>query len=94
MKPETPCIRIEDEDVSIALSSDDFEKMAKAHLPQNSSEEMLLICDRITFYRGHLPDAPRLIAKQLWWLLGVLLAIIFLYGLYSIALKLFALIVP
>jgi hypothetical protein len=81
-------LRFEDESLLVALSPEEFG--ARIHELTDDAEAQKIdpICERIIYYRGDLPAAPKLYIERLWWLLSVVVDGVFLYGLYSIGLKL------
>jgi hypothetical protein len=74
-------IRIEDEQVSVALSPDEFDIRLAQHVPEGT--HVLDDVDRLVYWRGGLPQSP-LRREQLLWLGGVVIAVLACYGLFAL----------
>jgi len=80
-------LRLEDESLLVALPPEEFDTRIRWLISDAEAQEIDPICDRILFCRGDLPEAPKVWRERLWWLLAVVAAGVFFYGLYSIFLK-------
>ena len=81
---QTTPIRIEDEDVSIALRPEEFDCRLKELLPPEDATAASQICSRIIYWRGEIPKKETISYALLWWVLGMLFLAVFLYGAYSL----------
>lgn len=88
MAPENPPIkiRIEDEVLSAALTPREFDQKVRDLIPEEEVRRMPCQIDRVVYWRGELPHR-RVWAERLWWALGIVVGLIFFYGLYSLAQK-------
>ncbi len=86
MTSEPPRIRIEDEDVDVALPPAEFDQRVRELLSDDVSKNLPSKVDRIVYWRGELPRR-RLWLERLWWALGTGIGLVFLYGLYALARK-------
>ena len=82
-------LRFEDESLLVALPPEEFGARIRELAGDDEAQKIDQICGRIIFYRGDLPEAPKLRRACLWWLLSAVAVGVFFYGLYSISLKLF-----
>ena len=80
-------LRIEDEEILVALPPEEFEKRVRELTGEANAREISPICERIVYWRGDIPMAPRAL-NTILWMLGYSVAFgIFLYGLYSVGIK-------
>jgi hypothetical protein len=82
-EPTPKTIRIEDGNVSVALGSDDFEKLLRTLVPEDETSETSCPIDHIIYLLGALPER-NVWVDRLWWAAGTLVGLVFLYGLYSL----------
>lgn len=80
--------RFEDETLLVALPAEDFAARLRELAGDDEVQQFEPICERIILCRGDFPKAPELWRERLWWLLSILAAGVFFYGLYTIGLKL------
>jgi hypothetical protein len=80
---QTPVKTMIDEDqVLVALQSEAFDQKVRELVKEDEAS----LIERIVYLRGDLPQR-RFWVDRLWWGLGVLGGLVFLYGLYSLGLK-------
>jgi hypothetical protein len=86
MTSERPRIRIEEDDVNVALAPEQFEQRIRELLPEDEIKDLPSPIVRIVYWRGDLPRR-RMWVERLWWLVAMGAGLVLLYGLYSLAQK-------
>ncbi|NJK93326.1 MAG: hypothetical protein HC904_16860 [Blastochloris sp.] len=79
-------IKLEENNISIAIPSDIFDAKLKDYLDDRDFLDTKSLYDRIIYYREELPSRPSIWLERLWWLGAVLAGLIFLFGLYHVCL--------
>jgi hypothetical protein len=82
MKPATP--QFDDEEISLSLSSEEFDHRVRELLPPADATRISPTCTRIIYWRGKVPtpDSPR--TALLWWLVTLVAIGVLFYGIYSL----------
>ena len=86
MISERPRIRIEEDDVSVAVAPDEFDQRVREILPADEIRDLPSPIVRIVYWRGELPRR-RIWVERLWWAVAMGAGLVSLYGLYSLAQK-------
>ncbi|MFA6288162.1 MAG: hypothetical protein WC661_12330 [Opitutaceae bacterium] len=80
--------RLDDEELQVALPPEEFDNRIRELLGEAEAREISPICERIVYWRSDIPARPKA-PNMILWILGYIVAIgIFLYGLFSIGVKL------
>lgn len=81
-------LRFDDEELQVPLPPEEFEKRVRELVGDDEAREIASICERIVYWRNDIPETPTT-PSTILWILGYIAGIgIFLYGLFSIGVKL------
>jgi hypothetical protein len=82
MKPVTH--QFDDEEISISLTSEEFDQRICELLPPDEATKISPICTRVIYWRGEVPKpySPRI--AILCWLASIILVVVLFYGAYSL----------
>ena len=81
-------LRFDDEELLVALPPEEFDKRIRELARNSEAQEISHICERIVYWRGEIPESPKT-PNTVLWILGYAVASgIFLFGLYSLGVKL------
>jgi hypothetical protein len=86
MSPEQAKIRLDDDDLEVALAPAEFDQKVKELISGDTLRDLPSRIERVVYWRGDFPRSPLWVAR-LWWALGIGAGLVFLYGLYALVQK-------
>lgn len=81
-------LRFDDEELQVALPAEEFDRRIRELVGEAETQEIGPVCERIVYWRDDIPATPST-PNTIAWILGYTVAIgIFLYGIFSLGVKL------